>query len=261
MKHTIQINQKAIAESGLLRETDLIDWVLLDYLRDWYFVGYGEGMRYIDPVYKELTAYVYIDFEHVIQNMPILGIKSKGGLSKRISKLASLGLLLYQKDKLNRMYFMLTPSMSVMGFSDSGITIPGEPPEQDKDEDTEVHSDIYMSARRVFDHWNSKDIIRHRSFRQHERHIVARLSEYTERELKEAIDNYATVLKGKEYWWTYRWGLDEFLVRKGGLDKFLTENEPLKNFKGPAPGKKLEPPVTPPPLQDAREIMRRRGLL
>jgi hypothetical protein len=54
------------------------------------------------------------------------------------------------------------------------------------------------------------------------------LKTYTEQEIMEAIDNYDTVLKGDDYYWSHYWTLKDFLQR--GLDKFLSEAKPLTNF-------------------------------
>ena len=81
----------------------------------------------------------------------------------------------------------------------------------------------------IFDHWNSKEIILHRKLSDKMRgHINARLGDYSIDEIIAAIDNYDTVLRGDEYFFSYRWKLDEFLLR--GLEKFLTESKPLVNF-------------------------------
>lgn len=83
----------------------------------------------------------------------------------------------------------------------------------------------------LFDFWNLKKIIIHREIEKYKSHIASRLKKYSVEEIKEAISNYSTILKGSEYYWTHKWSLDEFLSRKGGLDKFLTANDPFSNFK------------------------------
>ena len=64
-------------------------------------------------------------------------------------------------------------------------------------------------------------------------HISARLNDYSVGEIITAIDNYDIVLKGGDYFFSYRWKLDEFLLR--GLEKFLTESDPLVNFRKDKP--------------------------
>lgn len=82
----------------------------------------------------------------------------------------------------------------------------------------------------IFSHWNSKKIIQHRTLTDKlSSHINARLKEgYEVSDIIAAIDNYCEVLNNDLYYWTYKWGLTDFLLR--GFDKFKTESEPFKNF-------------------------------
>lgn len=75
---------------------------------------------------------------------------------------------------------------------------------------------IYIS---VFEHWNSKGIIRHRKLTpKMETKIRTALKTYTEDEIKEIIDNYAEILLDDKYWFSYKWTLEDFLQR--GMTKF-----------------------------------------
>jgi len=86
--------------------------------------------------------------------------------------------------------------------------------------------DIYN----IFQHWNSKNLITHKKLtKKLKGHINARLEEgYTVQEITEAINNYAIVVNGDEYYWTYKWTLQDFLTR--GLDRFKPSSDPLNNF-------------------------------
>jgi hypothetical protein len=100
----------------------------------------------------------------------------------------------------------------------------------------------------VFDHWNSKGIIAHRELTNKLKgHINARLENYTLEEILAAIDNYATVLKGEEYFFSYKWSLEEFLTRGNGLIKFLSTSDPLTNYLKNKSSPK--PPTQPPHLK------------
>jgi|GEM_PF-812203 len=90
--------------------------------------------------------------------------------------------------------------------------------------------DIYKDIYTIFHHWNHQKIITHRNLTEvTKEHIRATLAGgYTVEEITSAIDNYAEVLNGQQYYWTYRWGLDEFLLR--GVDKFKTASNPRTNF-------------------------------
>ncbi|HBX22289.1 MAG TPA: hypothetical protein DEF34_01440 [Desulfotomaculum sp.] len=86
--------------------------------------------------------------------------------------------------------------------------------------------DIYT----IFRHWNDQKIITHRNLTEATKgHIRAMLAiGYTVEEIIAAIDNYAEVLNDQQYYWTHRWGLDEFLLR--GVDKFKSASHPRTNF-------------------------------
>lgn len=93
---------------------------------------------------------------------------------------------------------------------------------------TENTTDIYIYD--IFDYWNSKGIIKHRSINQQMKsHIKARLKEYTVDELKKAILNYSTVLNNDEYYWTHKWSLQDFM-KPNNVTRFVDEAEPLVNF-------------------------------
>ena len=81
----------------------------------------------------------------------------------------------------------------------------------------------------LFGYWNSKEIIVHRKLTDKMKtKIRVALENRTKEEIIRAIDNYATVLKSEEYYWTYEWIFEDFLVR--GLSKFVDEAHPLTNF-------------------------------
>ena len=88
--------------------------------------------------------------------------------------------------------------------------------------------DIYI--REIYEHWNSKGIIKHRKMTAQMRsRINARLKEYSLEELKKSIDNYATVLNDDKYYWTHRWSLQDFM-KPNNVARFVDEAEPLINF-------------------------------
>jgi len=88
----------------------------------------------------------------------------------------------------------------------------------------------------VGNHWNKKGIIHHgpktieNCMSILKRHLLAPYGtgDYWTDDICNAICNYERVLNGKEYFWTHRWTLKEFLQR--GVDRFVDEAEPLTNF-------------------------------
>lgn len=94
------------------------------------------------------------------------------------------------------------------------------------------HKNIY----RIFEFWNTKNIITHREFEKFKSAIEVKLKNYTADEIIEAIKTYAEVLHGSEYYFSYRWSLDQFLSRKNGLDRFLDRNAALREFSSSTTG-------------------------
>ena len=74
--------------------------------------------------------------------------------------------------------------------------------------------------KEIFNHWNSKNIITHRKLTDKVKgKINAKLKEgYSIEEVKQAMDNYSMILLGEEYFFSYRWPLEEFLQK--GFEKF-----------------------------------------
>lgn len=83
MKYSISINQRAIVEADLHHKTDLVDWAILDYVLSW------QGSQSA----KRLDNKVWLNYQHLINKMPMLHLKSKQSVSNRIKKLRELNLL------------------------------------------------------------------------------------------------------------------------------------------------------------------------
>ena len=83
----------------------------------------------------------------------------------------------------------------------------------------------------IFDFWNSCKIQVHRVFTDSAKmRIKKRLKEgFTKEEIKRSIYNYMTILKGNEYWFTYTWGLKDFI--SSGMEKFLEFKVCQDNFR------------------------------
>lgn len=105
------------------------------------------------------------------------------------------------------------------------------------DIDKEIDKDnIYIS---LFEFWNSKKIIVHRSLTQTmKKHIKARLAEgYEELELKSAISNYATIINSDEFFFNYKWTLQEFMNPKNVV-KFMNDANPFATYRNGFGGNK-----------------------
>jgi hypothetical protein len=71
MQESIFINQFGAIDAGFNKLTDLVDWAIIDYV----------------------SKNTHINYSKLINDMLILGLKSKSAVSKRISRLLNLGLI------------------------------------------------------------------------------------------------------------------------------------------------------------------------
>lgn len=98
MKYTILINQAGIAASGLTDKTNFDDWAVLDYIAGWQ-MHHGATLR---------DGHTWINFKHLLSEMPLLRTASKQGVSDIIKKLKDLGLVTAIYDTEKRVYLKLT---------------------------------------------------------------------------------------------------------------------------------------------------------
>lgn len=96
MKYSTQINLAGIDHYGLSDCTDLDDWLILDYIHDWSR-SLGACRR---------GDYVWLNFKTALDQMPILRVKTKSGLSNRIKKLTALGLIVTRQDDEDKRLFV-----------------------------------------------------------------------------------------------------------------------------------------------------------
>lgn len=90
------------------------------------------------------------------------------------------------------------------------------------------------SVDAVCRYWNKKDVVKHRVFTEKiKRKVKTILKDYTVDEVCKAIFNYATILHDRNFYWTYRWTLHDFLQR--GLERFMDEAHPYENYKSGYP--------------------------
>lgn len=95
----------------------------------------------------------------------------------------------------------------------------------------------------LFDYWLEQDIIQHKRMNQKMKsHTKARLKDYSVDELRQAIKNYADILKDNKYYWTHKWTYEEFM-KPNNFIRFLDESEPKKNFLDKTKKQSVEMPV------------------
>lgn len=99
----------------------------------------------------------------------------------------------------------------------------------------EREDDIYKleekaeKEREIFDYWNSLDIIEHKTFSFFKDEIKEALKNYSLGEIKESIKNYSLILRGEEYYYTYRHMISGFLDPKN-FEKFRDLEKAKKNY-------------------------------
>ena len=83
---------------------------------------------------------------------------------------------------------------------------------------------------KVYKHWNSKGIIKHREMTSAmESGIRARLRKYDIEEVKKTIDNYNKILTNEKYYYTHKFSLQDFM-RPSNFVKFSDDAKPLDNY-------------------------------
>jgi len=87
MKYSININQKAIIDLGLQDKVDFIDLAIYDFITEFMLCDECRKLN-IDNI-----QYFWVKSDTVIENLPLLGITTARGISKRIDKLVNCGLL------------------------------------------------------------------------------------------------------------------------------------------------------------------------
>jgi hypothetical protein len=111
MKYTITINQYAIFKAGLIFKTDVVDWIIVDYLKD--FALYKKAKKII----YQNEEYIWLNYNHLIVSLPLLHIKTKASVSYRIGKLKKLGLIKTCRSQDNTLYYTFTDQLIDIVFS------------------------------------------------------------------------------------------------------------------------------------------------
>lgn len=95
MKYHISINQRSVVTNGL--GLDLVDMAIVDYCRDFF-----HSPKTTRKTMEDGRPWYWIDYAHLISEMPILGISDQDVLSRRIRKIADTGVLERFVDKKNK---------------------------------------------------------------------------------------------------------------------------------------------------------------
>lgn len=122
MQYNININQKALAQSGL----DFSDAAILDFL--YHF----ERVRTKAKIYTDEKGrdYRWINYKHIIAELPMLKIKDKAAISRRLVNIEQTGYIKLYRSQDNTMYYCITDKYSSVIFNkdDTTDSVPDTPP-------------------------------------------------------------------------------------------------------------------------------------
>lgn len=111
----------------------------------------------------------------------------------------------------------------VLGGKEDTVSI-GYPYPPNSNTNTINNNSISKSISIIFEHWNSKDIIKHRELtKEIETAITKALKIYDSVDIKDYIDRYYIVISDETYFFNYKWTLKDFLTRKDGISSFTDE--------------------------------------
>lgn len=97
-------------------------------------------------------------------------------------------------------------------------------------------SDVNKSDdQNIFDHFMSKDIVKHRQLTKKMRSAIAKFCKENPHlnllDIKQGIDHYDEMLKSKYVFCNYVWGIEELFSRTEGITKFLDDGVKWLNYK------------------------------
>lgn len=98
MKYTIEINQYVLSKTSL----DIIDASILNYL---YYLCSSKSKKIED---KRKGEWTWVDYKHLLEEMPLLKIKSIGALTPRITKIANEGYIELKREEHQKLYIKIT---------------------------------------------------------------------------------------------------------------------------------------------------------
>lgn len=86
----------------------------------------------------------------------------------------------------------------------------------------------------IYSLWNEQKIIEHKELTPAIKSSIEKiLKDYSGEDVEQSIKNYATILKSPDYYFKYKWTLQEFLTRNKGnnIERFLDIETAKANFK------------------------------
>lgn len=104
MKYNVNINQKVLAEEP--ESYDLTDGALLDFF--WYYCNAKSERIASKRIEKDGELYTWIDYGVISRENPLMNIKTKAGISKRVKRLEELGWIKTTRPENQKTYVSLS---------------------------------------------------------------------------------------------------------------------------------------------------------
>lgn len=230
-------------EELIKKELDTVDALILRYFVDFKDTGIMSMEIYRDK------PYYWIKYEALIKEIPIIKIKSKDALRRRLKKLEECNVLEHYHKNVGGSYsfyalgegykiLISTTTQKSEGY-DSKV---GGGTTQKSEQNINLLNN--SSIKDIYTFWNEKGIVKHKKLTSKmQRAINSVLKDYSVEDIKNSIINYYKILNSKEYYFNYKWTLEEFLKR--GLEKFMVWEVCSNNFKSNTltPGQKQNTPT------------------
>ena len=108
MKYNININQSVLASTSL----DIVDCAILDWL-----VAFCNSTNAHVQKYRDDNGYTWVSYSILLRDMPLLRIKAKSALSKRIKNIKDAGFVDTYIKNGDRLFVKLTPLIDTLVFS------------------------------------------------------------------------------------------------------------------------------------------------
>lgn len=101
-----------------------------------------------------------------------------------------------------------------------------------KEKNQPFTSKIPQELQELFDFWNSKGIVVHRTINEKMVQLLKKaLDLYGQAQIKQAIENYSIVLSDSTYYFKTRWTIGDFVKQTNALPDFLPEGIKWINYQ------------------------------
>lgn len=145
MKYQIVINQAGVVAAELHQHTDVLDWAILSHIYAW---------QANTKAVRNEKGMVWISLQNITSELPLIHLKSKAAISKRITDLKDLGLLETELAADGRLFAQTTElyeSVNEYRTRSSTRTPPVRPDERPvrDDEQGPVRTDEHISNNHI----------------------------------------------------------------------------------------------------------------